>query len=110
MLTARVLSEGVRASYPSCLQGLYISEEVRDFTSAKDTEPITAEIVDEPTAKPVDVLPAEIITEIKKFTDVDHMVKYCKKAKNDLSASQLKLMTAKFLERKAEIEKEIDNA
>ena len=31
MLSARVVSEGVRAVFPACLSGLYLAEEVQDF-------------------------------------------------------------------------------
>lgn len=34
MLSARVISEGVRATYPSVVSGLYTPEEVQDFTPA----------------------------------------------------------------------------
>jgi len=31
MLSARVIAEGVRASFPACLSGMYTDDEVRDF-------------------------------------------------------------------------------
>ena len=31
MLSARVVSEGVRACFPACLNGMYVAEEVQDF-------------------------------------------------------------------------------
>ncbi|NTW99941.1 MAG: hypothetical protein HGB35_08465, partial [Geobacteraceae bacterium] len=31
MLSARVVAEGVRACFPACLSGFYLSEEVMDF-------------------------------------------------------------------------------
>jgi hypothetical protein len=42
MLSARVVAEGVRACYPACLNGLYLSEEVRDFDDIKPERKIKA--------------------------------------------------------------------
>ena len=39
MLSARVISEGVRATYPSVVCGLYTPEEVQDFTPEKPVAP-----------------------------------------------------------------------
>ena len=39
MLSARVVSEGVRAIFPACLNGLYVSEEVQDFDRIDHREP-----------------------------------------------------------------------
>ena len=39
MLSARVISEGVRATYPSVVSGLYTPEEVQDFTPEKQVAP-----------------------------------------------------------------------
>ena len=47
MLSARVISEGVRAVYPSVVSGLYTPEEVQDFTP--ETKPVTPNVI----AKPV---------------------------------------------------------
>jgi hypothetical protein len=57
MLSARVVSEGVRAVFPSVVSGLYTPEEVQDFDTKapikvekpiiKVEEPIAAEIVEE---------------------------------------------------------------
>ena len=35
MLSARVVAEGVRACFPACLSGFYLSEEVQDFDTPK---------------------------------------------------------------------------
>lgn len=35
MLSARVVAEGVRAVFPACLNGVYLSEEVQDFDPPK---------------------------------------------------------------------------
>ena len=50
MLSARCVSEGVRALYPACLCGMYTPEEVRDFMPEEKAAPETAqaEIVNEP--------------------------------------------------------------
>jgi hypothetical protein len=37
MLSARVVAEGVRAVFPACLNGVYLAEEVSDFSSAPST-------------------------------------------------------------------------
>jgi hypothetical protein len=39
MLSARVISEGVRATYPSVVSGLYTPEEVQDFSSTPTPAP-----------------------------------------------------------------------
>lgn len=36
MLSARVVSEGVRAVFPACLSGLYLAEEVQDFATVDE--------------------------------------------------------------------------
>lgn len=46
MLSARCISEGVRALYPACIGGFYAPEEVADFGTAARTEAPTAEAVD----------------------------------------------------------------
>ena len=49
MLSARCVSEGVRALYPACLCGMYTPEEVRDFMPEENAAPemAQAEIVNE---------------------------------------------------------------
>lgn len=51
MLSARVVSEGVRAVFPACLDGLYTSEEVADFDPPKwqKQEPVVTESKEVPT-------------------------------------------------------------
>ena len=52
MLSARCVSEGVRALYPACLCGMYTPEEVSDFVpkkNAQEPEFIPAEVLDVPT-------------------------------------------------------------
>jgi hypothetical protein len=58
MLSARCVSEGVRALYPACLCGMYTPEEVSDFATAEKGEQraykpefVQAEVLDEPTDK-----------------------------------------------------------
>lgn len=53
MLSARCVSEGVRALFPACLSGMYTPEEVQDFDTkadAHDTVPefVESETVEEP--------------------------------------------------------------
>lgn len=56
MLSARCVSEGVRALFPACLCGMYTPEEVSDFGTAQVpnfSEQTEAEVIeDEPTAQP----------------------------------------------------------
>lgn len=60
MLSARCVSEGVRALFPACLCGMYTPEEVSDFgtspqvpTFSEQAEQAEAEVIeDEPTAQP----------------------------------------------------------
>ena len=74
MLRARVISEGVRATFPAVLNGMYTPEEVQEFGESKPvrsakTEPVVevkAESVVEIVAEPVEVSndtswPAEIV-------------------------------------------------
>jgi hypothetical protein len=72
MLRARVISEGVRLSYPGCIVGFYAPEEVMDFTPAP--EPIRQKV--EPPAEVVttdgEVIEAETVeTEGQKVPRVD---------------------------------------
>ena len=59
MLRARVISEGVRLSYPGCIVGFYAPEEVMDFTPAP--EPIRQKVE----------TPAEVITEDGEVIDAE---------------------------------------
>jgi hypothetical protein len=77
MLSARVVSEGVRAVFPSVVSGLYTPEEVQDFdvkspaTVEKPvikTEPIVAEIVEE---EPVKELPQTCYDMLFSMMDTD---------------------------------------
>ena len=47
MLSARCVSEGVRALYPACLCGMYTPEEVADFDTKPAPQPTACEVVDE---------------------------------------------------------------
>ena len=64
MLSARCVSEGVRALYPACLCGMYTPEEVKDFIAEGKTMPeiAQAEIVNEPinNARPINVESAPV--------------------------------------------------
>jgi hypothetical protein len=44
MLSARVIAEGVRASYPACLSGMYLVEEVQDFDAPRNVTPDVEEM------------------------------------------------------------------
>ena len=78
MLSARVVSEGVRAVFPSVVSGLYTPEEVNDFdTKAPATvekpiikveQPIIAEIVEE---EPVKELPQTCYDMLFSMMDTD---------------------------------------
>lgn len=46
MLSARCVSEGVRALYPACLCGMYTPEEVRDFDTKPAPQPTECEVLD----------------------------------------------------------------
>lgn len=67
MLSARVISEGVRATYPSVVSGLYTPEEVQDFGPEKPTAPkISRPKFEEPVK---DVTPAiEVQAEVVQET------------------------------------------
>ena len=72
MLSARCVSEGVRALFPACLCGMYTPEEVSDFGTAQvptfnESQPEQAEaevIEDEPTAQPTTAQPEAAKIEI----------------------------------------------
>ena len=46
MLSARCVSEGVRALYPACLCGMYTPEEVSDFDTKPAPQPTDCEVLD----------------------------------------------------------------
>lgn len=52
MLSARVVSEGVRACFPACLNGMYVSEEVQDFEPRKPAMDPSMEIPPAPPQPP----------------------------------------------------------
>jgi hypothetical protein len=60
MLSWRVVAEGIRATYPACLSGEYIAEEVEDLDPrterniTPDKPPIVAPVEVEPPAPPAD--------------------------------------------------------
>lgn len=47
MLSARCVSEGVRALYPACLCGMYTPEEVADFDTKPAPQPTECEVMDD---------------------------------------------------------------
>lgn len=56
MLASRVIAEGVRAVYPACLSGMYLSEEVQDFDAPPSRAHRTPAAKDEtkPAEKPAE--------------------------------------------------------
>lgn len=63
MLSARVISEGVRATYPSVVSGLYTPEEVQDFAPEKPSAPkISRPKFEEPVTPAIEVQ-AEVVQE-----------------------------------------------
>jgi len=73
MLSARVISEGVRAVYPSVVSGLYTPEEVQDFTPAEAPKQTIAKPVFVKPVAPVEdpeVIEAQILRdEVKSQVD-----------------------------------------
>lgn len=73
MLSARVISEGVRAVYPSVVSGLYTPEEVQDFTPTEAPKPAIAKPVFAKPVAPVEdpeVVEAQILQdEVKSQVD-----------------------------------------
>jgi hypothetical protein len=64
MLSARVISEGVRAVYPSIVSGLYTPEEVSDFTPEDPKKPVISKPVFAKPTTPVEdpeVIEAQIL-------------------------------------------------
>ena len=50
MLRARVISEGVRATFPAVLNGMYTPEEVQEFDAPRPTRSVKVEVTPEPVA------------------------------------------------------------
>lgn len=76
MLSARVISEGVRAVYPSVVSGIYTPEEVQDF---EPTEPIKATPViakpvfkkqEDPEVVEAEILAAEVNSQVNPREDL----------------------------------------
>jgi hypothetical protein len=53
MLRARVISEGVRATFPAVLNGMYTPEEVQEFDAPRPVRAVKVEPVVEVKAEPV---------------------------------------------------------
>ena len=77
MLSARVISEGVRAVYPSIVSGLYTPEEVSDFAPEEAKKPTISKPVfakkEELEVVEVAVVQESQITETKKIRPHDHL-------------------------------------
>lgn len=63
MLRARVISEGVRLSFPGCIVGFYAPEEVMDFTPAPDPIPQKKSPPEEVITTDGEVIEAESVDE-----------------------------------------------
>lgn len=67
MLSARCVSEGVRALFPACLSGMYTPEEVQDFKKDDDDagatvpEFVEATVDDVPVQEQADAVEAEVV-------------------------------------------------
>lgn len=68
MLSARVISEGVRAVFPAVLDGMYAPEEVISFDNKPTEKVVEGEIVE---PKLTDVQQMEIVANIQKAVDMD---------------------------------------
>jgi hypothetical protein len=61
MLRARVISEGVRATFPAVLNGMYTPEEVGEFDSLRPTRLVKVEVTPEPVAEAPKVIEVEAV-------------------------------------------------
>ena len=59
MLRARVISEGIRATYPGCIVGVYTPEEVQDFDEPRHTPGVVTQALPAPVQAPQ--LPASVV-------------------------------------------------
>jgi hypothetical protein len=61
MLRARVISEGVRATFPAVLNGMYTPEEVQEFDAPRPARSVAAKV--EPKAEVIEVIAPNITVE-----------------------------------------------
>jgi hypothetical protein len=61
MLRARVISEGVRATFPAVLNGMYTPEEVGEFDSPRPTRSVKVEVTPEPVAEAPKLIEVEAV-------------------------------------------------
>jgi hypothetical protein len=61
MLRARVISEGVRATFPAVLNGMYTPEEVGEFDSPRPTRSVKVEVAPEPAAEAPKLIEVEAV-------------------------------------------------
>ena len=59
MLRARVISEGIRATFPGCIVGVYTPEEVQDFDEPRHTPGVVTQALPAPVQAPQ--LPAPVV-------------------------------------------------
>jgi hypothetical protein len=61
MLRARVISEGVRATFPAVLNGMYTPEEVQEFDSPRPTRSVKVEVAPEPVSEAPKLIEVEAV-------------------------------------------------
>jgi hypothetical protein len=61
MLRARVISEGVRATFPAVLNGMYTPEEVGEFDAPRPTRSVKVEVTPEPVAEAPKLIEVEAV-------------------------------------------------
>jgi hypothetical protein len=61
MLRARVISEGVRATFPAVLNGMYTPEEVGEFDAPRPTRSVKVEVAPEPVAEAPKLIEVEAV-------------------------------------------------
>jgi len=61
MLRARVISEGVRATFPAVLNGMYTPEEVQEFDAPRPTRSVKVEVTPEPVAEAPKLIEVEAV-------------------------------------------------
>ena len=61
MLRARVISEGVRATFPAVLNGMYTPEEVQEFDAPRPARSVKVEVAPEPVAEAPKLIEVEAV-------------------------------------------------
>ena len=68
MLRARVISEGVRATFPAVLNGMYTPEEVQEFDAPRPTRSVKVEVAPEPVAEAPKLIEVEAVAVLNDTT------------------------------------------